>query len=445
MRYLRLMPLHSGVDVAANQVSAKRVSFALSRHWALWTLPRRVTTLVVAIDAVAVALSVYALLNDSVTNADLLRFGLLVVLSLGYLEASRKMELQRRLIAGGSSHTDVSSVWTFAAALILPPSLAVVVAAATYSHLWARAWSRVDGVRPYRAGYSAAGVAITCFVVSTVLHHVRPQGVLAAPVLTAAALIALVAVVYRILNRGIVAVAIVLSGEASAPRELVGRLSDNILEASTLALGAVTAASVIRVPWFAVVLLPAVFMLQHHALINRLVEAATMDAKTALLNSSAWHHLAARELARAQRKGESAAVLIVDMDHFKRINDTHGHLAGDDALHAVGEALAAELRGYDAVGRFGGEEFVALLTDVDAEAAAGVAERVRRRIESLRIAGGGRHSTDLRVTASIGVALSPEHSDDLTELIWLADRALYVAKEAGRNAVRVAAAAPIAD
>ena len=438
MRYLRLMPLHSGAHVATNQRLTKRFASAVSRHWALWTLPRRVVTLVVAVDAVAVALSVYAILNDSVTNADLLRFGLLVALSVGYLEASRQMEFQRRLIAEGSSHTDISSVWTFAGALILPPSLAVVVVAITYAHLWARSWSRVDGVHPYRAGYSTAGVAITCFVVATVLRHFQPHGALLSPPPTALVSIALATVLYRIVNRIIVATAIVVSTGEPVSRALLGHLSDNVLEASTLVLGAVTAASVIRVPWFAVVVLPAVFLLQHHALISRLVEAATVDAKTALLNSAAWHQLAARELAKAHRTGESAAVLIVDMDHFKKINDVYGHLTGDEALHAVGEALADELRGYDAVGRFGGEEFVALLTAVTAESAAGVAERVRQRIESLRISGGGRHASEIRLSASIGVGVYPDHGDDLTDLIWAADRALYTAKDAGRNAVRVA-------
>ena len=369
MRYLRLMPLHSGAHVATNQRLTERFASAVSRHWALWTLPRRVVTLVVAVDAVAVALSVYAILNDSVTTADLLRFGLLIALSVGYLEASRQMEFQRRLVADGSSHTDISSVWTFAGALILPPSLAVVVVAITYAHLWARSWSRVDGVHAYRAGYSTAGVAITCFVVATTLRHYQPHGALLSRPLTALTSIAFALVLYRFVNRVIVATAIVVS---------------------------------------------------------------------TLLNAAAWHQLAARELARAHRTRESAAVLIVDMDHFKKINDVHGHLTGDEALHAVGEALADELRGYDAVGRFGGEEFVALLTAVTAKSAANVAERVRQRIESLRISGGGRHASEIRLSASIGVGVYPDHGDDLTDLIWAADRALYTAKDAGRNAVRVA-------
>jgi len=185
--------------------------------------------------------------------------------------------------------------------------------------------------------------------------------------------------------------------------------------------------------------LPAVFLVQHRALLTQLVQAATVDAKTELLNAAAWRQLAHRELERAARQGTATAVLVIDMDHFKRLNDTYGHLAGDEALKAVGAALSDELRGYDAVGRFGGEEFVALLPAVDATAALGVADRVRCRIERLNVtvnqhAGG---VTYIAVTATIGVA-SAWGAADLDDLLRDADAALYEAKDAGRNAVRCA-------
>jgi diguanylate cyclase (GGDEF)-like protein len=128
---------------------------------------------------------------------------------------------------------------------------------------------------------------------------------------------------------------------------------------------------------------------------------------------------------------------VLDMDHFKHINDEHGHLAGDAALKCVGAALADELRGYDAVGRFGGEEFVALLPGIDASDAGHAAERLRRRIESLAVPlpGGDRV---VSVSASIGVALCPDHGDSLDDVLRAADDAMYQAKQAGRNTVRVA-------
>jgi diguanylate cyclase (GGDEF)-like protein len=383
---------------------------------------------------------VYAIVTDSVTNADLVRFSALVLLSVAYIEVSRQIEFQRRLIAAGSAHVDVTSVWLFAGALILPPSLAVIAVVASFAHLWARSWSRVDGARPYRVVYSAAGVALTCFAVSTMLRHIDPAGIFWSTPIATAGLIVLSVCVYRLVNRSIVAIAVIASTGAPVRAALVGRWSDHALELATLALGAVTAGCVVYAPWFVVMVLPAVFLLQHQNLIKELVEAATMDVKTDLLNATTWRQLAGRELARAERGDQSAAILLIDMDHFKQINDTHGHLAGDDALRAVGEALADELRGYDAVGRFGGEEFVALLPEVGVDDAPGVAERVRRRIESLRVVDGGADARQVPLSASVGVAVYPGHGTELDSLIRSADRALYAAKDAGRNVVCVAAA-----
>jgi diguanylate cyclase (GGDEF)-like protein len=286
--------------------------------------------------------------------------------------------------------------------------------------------------------YSTAAVTLSCFAVSTAIRHLDPRGVVSSSPIKALGLIAVAVALYRLTNRTIVAAAVIASARSATRSDLFGRRSVNALEFSTLALGAVMAGCVARQPWFAVMVLPAVFLLQHHDLLKQLVAAATTDAKTELLNAAAWHKLAGRELGRAERRDETAAVLIVDMDHFKRINDTHGHVVGDHVLRAVGKALADELRGYDAVGRFGGEEFVAMLPDVGTDSAPRVAERVRRRIESLHVPGGARDPDELRLSASVGVALYPYHGTQLDTLIECADEALYLAKDAGRNTVCVA-------
>ena len=128
-----------------------------------------------------------------------------------------------------------------------------------------------------------------------------------------------------------------------------------------------------------------------------------------------------------------ARFLLMDLDHFKRVNDTAGHLAGDAALKAIGDALKRELRGYDAVARFGGEEFVVFLDDIGIEDARQVAERILSRIRALVITGDGAGKISL--TASIGLAAYPEHGQDLAELVEQADTALYAAKRAGRDRV----------
>ncbi len=254
----------------------------------------------------------------------------------------------------------------------------------------------------------------------------------------AAALTTVVAIaIYRVVNRSLIVAAIACSCGLPRLSGLCGTLATNALEFSTLVLGAATAVLVVRVPPLAVLVLPAVFLLQHRALLKQLVQAATIDTKTELLNAGAWRQLAQRELERAARQGTATAVLVFDMDHFKRLNDTYGHLAGDEALKAVGEALADELRGYDAVGRFGGEEFVALLPGVNGPTAVGVAERVRARIEAVPIKIERRTGGigDIAVTASIGVAAA-QGGVDLDDLLRAADGAVYAAKAAGRNTVR---------
>jgi diguanylate cyclase (GGDEF)-like protein len=127
---------------------------------------------------------------------------------------------------------------------------------------------------------------------------------------------------------------------------------------------------------------------------------------------------------------------MIDLDHFKALNDEHGHQAGDDALKAVADCLTDALRGYDAVGRFGGEEFVALLSEADVDEAVAVANRLCDRIRNLHLA----HGTT--VTASVGVGTGRCGEHDLDTLIAVADKALYAAKRAGRDRVDSLRAAP---
>ena len=420
--------------MARHRTPKKESWVTTPRSWALWQTPARVRVLVVTVVAAAALLSLTAFVRSTITASDLLRFGLLAAMSVAYMEASRQVEVRRRLFASNNSpYFDMSSVWILAGALVLPAGLAVLVVVLAYLHVWFRSWRSVDGVRMYRVCYNGATMAITCLAVSVVA---RASGMSGAELFVS---VVAAALTYRVVNLLLVALAFVVSGGVRTLSTVTGTLRENALEFATLALGGATAVLVLKVPPLAVLVLPAVFLVQHRALLTQLVQAATVDAKTELLNAAAWRQLAHRELERAARQGTATAVLVIDMDHFKRLNDTYGHLAGDEALRAVGAALSDELRGYDAVGRFGGEEFVALLPAADATAALSVADRVRRRIERLNVtvnqhAGG---VTYIAVTATIGVA-SAWGAADLDDLLRDADAALYEAKDAGRNAVRCA-------
>ena len=143
---------------------------------------------------------------------------------------------------------------------------------------------------------------------------------------------------------------------------------------------------------------------------------------------------------RAQTRGLPVALLFIDLDHFKSINDTRGHLAGDACLRAVIGPIQKELRMSDVIGRYGGEEFVVILSSADAHAAQTIAQRIRERVEGLEIEGFG---APIRFTCSIGVAASDSLNVWGEELVASADAAVYVAKGAGRNQVHVAMAGAV--
>jgi diguanylate cyclase (GGDEF)-like protein len=163
-----------------------------------------------------------------------------------------------------------------------------------------------------------------------------------------------------------------------------------------------------------------------------LTEVAISDPLTGLHNRRAFQARLAEEVERARRSGEPFALLMVDLDRFKAINDRHGHPAGDAVLLAVAETFQRQVRAIDLPARLGGEEFAVLLPGSDEQAARAAAERLRSAIAACQIV---HQETVLRVTVSIGVACYPEdgHSGEL--LLRAADRALYQAKRAGRDRV----------
>ncbi len=162
---------------------------------------------------------------------------------------------------------------------------------------------------------------------------------------------------------------------------------------------------------------------------------AELDALTGTLNRRSIDQWLTRQFARRSRE-RRLSLLFVDIDHFKRINDLHGHACGDHCLRMVAAALRAALRPQDVLGRYGGEEFIALLPECDVATARGAAERLRLAVEDCAIEWQGNR---LRLSVSIGVA-TRDPGEQAAELLDRADRALYVAKRAGRNRVSVSPA-----
>ena len=169
---------------------------------------------------------------------------------------------------------------------------------------------------------------------------------------------------------------------------------------------------------------------------------ASTDPLTKLLNRRFFFEKFEKEIRRLLRStasGASGAFIMMDIDHFKSVNDSHGHSVGDDVLVAVSECLRTMTREHDIAGRFGGEEFAVFCPDIDVKAARKLCERLRKRISELSFQGSmGAFS----VTASFGIAMLPAHANDSQTLVQAADAALYEAKRGGRNRVVVASVQP---
>lgn len=162
-------------------------------------------------------------------------------------------------------------------------------------------------------------------------------------------------------------------------------------------------------------------------------EMSVRDYLTGLYNVREFQRLLTEEMVRGRRYGRPNSLLLFDVDHFKKINDTYGHLAGDEVLRLLGSRIREHIRPSDHAARYGGEEFAIILTETPYENALIAAERLRRRICSELIAIGS--GNELEVSVSIGVAAHPDHGNTEDALIKSADDALYKAKHSGRNQV----------
>ncbi|MBM4370954.1 MAG: sensor domain-containing diguanylate cyclase [Deltaproteobacteria bacterium] len=167
-------------------------------------------------------------------------------------------------------------------------------------------------------------------------------------------------------------------------------------------------------------------------------ELSVLDPLTGLLNRRALNRVLDEEWERARRFETSLAVLMIDVDRFKQFNDEHGHAVGDLVLKATAGGLGEELRKVDKLGRFGGEEFLAVLPRTDREQARAVAEKLRQRVASTtHLHPGGEDRAPLHITLSIGVACSSQGATSIQDLLDMADHALLAAKHAGRDRVEV--------
>jgi len=410
---------------------------------------RRLIAYVLAVDAAALAITAWRFTIDRVGVGAVLPFAILVACAIAYTEMSRPIERVREHFAG-SPHIDLNSVWMFAAALLLPADLAAAVIAVSFGYRWWRVRRHVV----HRQIFSAAATVLAADGAMLFLHLVGgPPFARMSRDLATFGIVVAAGLVFLLANTVLVSAAVYASTPGGA-KGFVGRLRaalgspmDYSLEAATIGLGILLAWALVAWPAALVLIIGITLVLHRCVLLRQLREKASTDGKTGLLNAEAWQRAARGHLFRADRLGIRSSLLMLDLDHFKNVNDHYGHQVGDDVLRILADTLRTELRGNDLIGRFGGEEFTMLLPDTPVDAALRTAERVRQRIaeqvsgylDGLAPVMGPRSGTEQpQVTVSIGVAEHPTHGATVDEVVRAADTALYDAKFAGRNRTRTA-------
>jgi diguanylate cyclase (GGDEF)-like protein len=404
------------------------------RAWQIWENPRWLTALIVSITLADAAILAAEASRLTPRVHDLELFAALLAC------IAATVELTRRAGENAGFIKDVHAVWELPIALLLPLAYAPIAPVIRFALIQ---W-RVRQAPPHRRVFSAAVIGLSYVAAAIVFHALirLMHGAASGPAGHATVLMAIVAacaVVHWTVNQGLILTAVKGSDPTASLREVQFSrepIYNDLTELCVAVLVTFCLANSIITAAFA---FPFVTLLQRSLRHARLVKDSRADSKTGLLNAATWEREATAEVARAVRTRTPLAVALVDIDRFKGINDTYGHLTGDEVLKEIAHTLNTLLRDYDLAGRFGGEEFALLLPQTRAVDAFRIAERVRSAIASLCIiAPGATGGERVHVTVSIGVAaLDSGSRREHAELMAAADAALYRAKGCGRDQVQM--------
>jgi len=415
------------------------------RSWPVWQLPRWLAAYICGISALYVIAIAAAVLTAprSEPLRDLGLFGALLLCN------AATVELTKRSGENAGVIKDVYTVWELPIAILLPPAYALVMPIFRFT----LTQLRIRRIPLYKRVLSTAVIGLALGSASVVFHVIvgggyGPGGSLGGAGLGASAAVwllavAIAAVVQWTVNTSLLFPAIKGSDPTVSIREMYLAREHVHNDVAELSVAVLVTLGIAVTPLTIVLAFPFVTLLQRSFRHVHLVNASRIDSKTGLLNAGTWEREALSEVARAVRTHTPLAVALVDIDHFKAVNDSFGHLAGDKALREVARTLTIFLREYDLVGRFGGEEFAILLPQAKAVDAYRIAERIRAHISAMPIdVHDDPGAEPVRLSISIGVAALGARWDSgtggqLTDLLAAADAALYQAKENGRDQVCV--------
>jgi diguanylate cyclase (GGDEF)-like protein len=410
------------------------VSVRAIGDWAVWRLPRWLKVFVLAVIAANLAAVGVAAPLTTFHGHDLVLFAVLLTCTAIAVEWSRRSKEQHGM------SKDVQGVWEFPIAILLPPLFALL---APVSRLALTQW-RVSRAPLHRRIFSCASIGLSYGAASLTFRGLSrltaglPGGTLVHD-LAWTLLVTLSAVVMSAVNKTIITTAVKGADPSVSIRGRVFEREALYNDVAELCIAVLLTYAVAGNLFLAPAALPVITLLQRSLRHAQLLIDSRADSKTGLLNAATWEHEAAAEVGRAVRTRSALAVALLDIDRFKVINDTYGHLVGDQVIKEIARTLNSLLREYDMAGRFGGEEFSLLLPQTRAVDAFRIAERVRARIAGLSIiAPGATGGERVHVTVSIGVAALDSGSvRKLNELMSAADAALYRAKSGGRDQVQM--------
>jgi len=402
----------------------------------VWRLKSPLREYIVGVTLLAVAAAVVSLVRlRHLSLQDVAIFVALLGCGVIAIESTRGVrEVQ------GTVRRDLQTVWYLAIAITLPPVCAFLapVPLAAYK-LW-----RVRRGFVYRQVFSNATISIA-YGCASLLFHALPRG-LAGPspgtdthILRWTGLVACCGALAWFINNGLLLVAIKLAATGARLRDLFTNreaITSDLLELSlAVSLSLVVAMN----PVLMVLALPSLVFYRRYLLHSQHVAHVRIDSKTGLLNAGTWQREAEVEFFRALHAGTPLAVALVDIDHFKDVDETAGHLVRDQLLRDIAGMLKDQLPSQDLIGRFGHEEFAILLPQTDRLQAQRISERLRDHIagEPIAIESGNQAGFVFRLTVSIGVAVLNESRRALAELIGAADSALDQARSTGWSKVYV--------
>ncbi len=419
-----------------SSINRRPLARAAVRNWDWWRLPGLLRAYVGGVPFMAAALIGFAVSQTTWHAGDLRKFVLLLGAGLISVAATPRIAYGQGVIV-----RDFLTVWVLPIAVLLPPVYAMV----TPIPLLVLTQWRVHKGLLYRRVFTAGAIGIA-YGLASLTFHVIPASFAGQSIganwhaLNWTLAVACCEIVGWLGHHALLIGAIKLSDRTARLANL--ELNPEALHAdfAQIDLGIVTTVVVGVNPVLAVFAVPTVLLARRFMMHAQLLAKSRLDTKTGLLNASTWESEAESEIARAIRTRTPVSVALIDIDHFKVVNDTYGHLAGDTVLRAVAEAIREHLRAYDVAGRFGGEEFVVLLPQAAQSDALAIADRLRSHIASLAIPIEDEDGTRVRLTVSVGIAALDGTARELTDLLAAADSALYYAKENGRNKTHAMAA-----